>query len=152
MSCLTSWPSATCFHGDATVGKVAVIPYSSPTGAHKYLQKYGRWFESLDRTELYFVLYNPPNHWAACQINFKSRRVRYGDSLGWERPKLFFECLPCAPQTDGFSCLIIAVNTIAHNALGDPVWTQKRARAMRMKAFCDIVEHYANRQRSLSLL
>ncbi|KAJ7677295.1 hypothetical protein B0H14DRAFT_3684172 [Mycena olivaceomarginata] len=98
-------------------------------------------------------------HWTARSLDFSARTIRYGDSLGWKRPKEFFDALefwlhnsshpnfvvtddlPCAKQTDGFSCPIIAVNTIAHNALGDPVWTPQNAKAMRMKAFCDIVKH-----------
>ncbi|KAJ6589576.1 hypothetical protein B0H19DRAFT_1104163 [Mycena capillaripes] len=108
---------------------------------------------------LYFVLYRPPKHWTSCSLDFSAHQARYGDSLGWERPKDFFDAiqawldehqhpvfmvtddLPCAKQTDGFNCGIIAVNTIAHNALGDPLWTPKEAKAMRMKAFCDVVKH-----------
>lgn len=152
--------AADCFQGLATINGSTAVPYSSAAGAHKYLQKYGRWFKSLDRTHLYFVLYNPLKHWAACAIDFVARHVRFGDSLSWKQPKDFFaklpawlshhfgevpfkitDDLPCGHQTDRFNCLMFAINTVAHNALGDTMWEQSRARAMRMLAFCDIVKH-----------
>ncbi|KAJ7258247.1 hypothetical protein C8J57DRAFT_1234424 [Mycena rebaudengoi] len=129
------------------------------------LNKCGLWFQNTDHTHLYLVLYRPENHWTACSIDFERPCVRYGDSLRWKRPKDFFyglqfwvkehhgtefqvtDDLPCASQTDGFNCPIIAVNTVAHNALGDPLWTYENAEAMRMRAFCDILNVAAARLR-----
>ncbi|KAJ7433411.1 hypothetical protein FB451DRAFT_1419699 [Mycena latifolia] len=140
-------------------------------GAQKYLKKYGSWFHSPDHTALYFVLHRPPNHWTACAIDFQSKHIRYGDSLGWKRPKDFFQALrswtaehfagtaflvtddlPCASQTDGFNCPIISVNTVAHNALGDALWTSKTVRVLRMKAFCDISQHALSAKNISTLL
>jgi hypothetical protein len=137
-----------------------MTPITSNPGAQKYLSKYGTWFRNGDRTELHFVLYRPPNHWTACSIDFEGDHICYGDGLKWERPKDFFlalddwsadnfpdkefrvtDDLPCAVQTDGYNCPIISVNTVAHNFFGDPLWTRKAADTMRMKAFCDIVNH-----------
>jgi hypothetical protein len=136
------------------------LPISSHPGAQKYLKKYGTWFRSPDHTQLHFVLYRPPTHWTACAIDFKAKHIRYGDSLKWKRPKDFFlalkswttenfpdiefavtDDLPCAVQTDGYNCPLISVNTVAHNTLGDPLWTPKMANALRMQAFCDIAKH-----------
>ncbi|KAJ7219936.1 hypothetical protein GGX14DRAFT_559755 [Mycena pura] len=44
-------------------------------------------------------------------------------------------------KTDGVNCGIIAINAIAHNIFGDPLWTTKSAKTLRMKAFCDIVKN-----------
>ncbi|KAJ6487065.1 hypothetical protein DFH09DRAFT_1457048 [Mycena vulgaris] len=115
-------------------------------GAQKYLRKYASWFRSPDHTHLYFVLHRPPDHWTACSVDFKTEHIHYGDSLRWERPLNFFlaleswtadhfpdskflvtDDLPCASQTDGYNCPIISVNTIAHNTLGDPLWTPETA-------------------------
>ncbi|KAJ7255123.1 hypothetical protein B0H12DRAFT_1071051 [Mycena haematopus] len=130
---------------------------SSHPGAKKYLDKYGSWFRTGAQTELHFVMYRDPKHWTTCKIDFHDKHIRYGDGLKWERPEDFFlalkswtaehfpdveflvtEDLPGAIQTDGYSCPMIAVNAIAHNTLGDPLWTRKSANTMRMKAFCDI--------------
>ncbi|KAJ7218617.1 hypothetical protein GGX14DRAFT_595410 [Mycena pura] len=128
-------------------------------GGQRYLKKYGLWFQHSDHKRLYNILYRDPNHWTTAQVDFEDKRVRYGDGLKWDGPTDFFEGLlswigeyhsaefvvtedlPCAIQTDGFNCPIIAVNTIAHNEFGDALWTKKNAKAMRMKAFCDIVKH-----------
>ncbi|KAJ6532807.1 hypothetical protein B0H10DRAFT_2449660 [Mycena sp. CBHHK59/15] len=139
--------------------------------AHKYLKKYGSWFCSPDHTHLYFVLHRPPDHWTACGIDFEKKHIRYGDSLRWQRPEDFFRALeswttdqfpdakftvtkdlPCASQTDGYNCPIISVNTMAHEALGDILWTPETAKAMRMKAFCDISEHVLSAKHISTLL
>ncbi|KAJ7150342.1 hypothetical protein C8R46DRAFT_1358417 [Mycena filopes] len=129
-------------------------------GAQKYLRKYGTWFRSPDHTQLYLVLHRPPDHWTACTIDFEHSQIHYGDGLRWERPKDFFlalnawttenfpeqefqvaDDLPCALQTDGYNCPMISVNAVAHSALGDPLWTGETADTLRMKAFCELVEH-----------
>ncbi|KAJ6482001.1 hypothetical protein C8R45DRAFT_831472 [Mycena sanguinolenta] len=137
----------------------ATGPIRTSRGGQRYLDKYGTWFRDTEHRHLYLVLYRPPEHWTACAVDFHERTIRYGDSLGWERPKKFVDALQywlhandhsdftitdglrCAKQTDGFNCPIIAVNTIAHNVFGDPLWMSRNAKAMRMEAFCDIVKH-----------
>jgi hypothetical protein len=134
-------------------------PIVASGAGQKYLKKYGLWFQNSGHKKLYNVLYRHPNHWTTVRVDFEDKRVQYGDGLEWDRPTDFFEGLlswigdhhgaeflvtddlPCAVQTDGFNCPIIAVNTIAHNEFGDALWTEEEAKAMRMKAFCDIVKH-----------
>ncbi|KAJ7092781.1 hypothetical protein B0H15DRAFT_1020862 [Mycena belliarum] len=141
------------------VDGVPAGPITSSSGGLKYLKKYGVWFQDSNHKRLYTVLFRPPDHWTVCLVDFEGNRIRYGDGLGWSRPRDFFEGLeswigqhheakfeisedlPCAHQTDGFSCPIIAVNAIAHNEFGDTLWTQKDAKVLRMKAFCDILKH-----------
>ncbi|KAJ6471521.1 hypothetical protein C8R45DRAFT_1165330 [Mycena sanguinolenta] len=138
---------------------VATGPIIASAGGQKYLKKYGLWFQDNDHKKLYSILHRHPNHWTTVRVDFENRRVQYGDGMKWERPADFFkglqnwiadhhgaefpvtDDLPCAVQTDGFSCPVIAVNTIAHNEFGDALWTKAEAKAMRMKAFCDIVKH-----------
>ncbi|KAJ6606934.1 hypothetical protein B0H10DRAFT_1956731 [Mycena sp. CBHHK59/15] len=112
----------------------AVGPITLSPGAQRYLKKYGEWFQ---------------NH-----------RIQYSDLLGWTRLEDFFtglklwideyqenteftvtDDLPCAVQTDGHNCPIIAVNTVGLRALGDPLWTPENMKAMCMKAFCDILKY-----------
>ncbi|KAF7346851.1 hypothetical protein MSAN_01824400 [Mycena sanguinolenta] len=141
------------------VDGAATGPIRTSRGGQRYLQKYGAWSRDTEHRHLYLVLYRPPEHWTACSVDFQDRTIRYGDSLGWKRPKEFVDALqfwlrdnghsnftitddlPCAKQTDGFNCPIIAVNTIAHNVFGDQLWTAQNAKAMRMEAFCAIVKH-----------
>ncbi|KAJ6589508.1 hypothetical protein B0H19DRAFT_1249041 [Mycena capillaripes] len=138
---------------------VATGPICASGGGQAYLKKYAAWFHDKDHWYFHLVLYCPPKHWTACFLDFSTHKARYGDSLGWEQPKNFFgatqvwlnehdhlkfmvtDDLPCMEQTDRFNCGIIAVNTIAHNALGDPLWTPKKAKALCMRAFCNIVKH-----------
>ncbi|KAJ7604607.1 hypothetical protein DFH06DRAFT_1386901 [Mycena polygramma] len=146
------------------VDGTATGPIRASSSAQAYLKKYGAWFHEEGMRHLHLVLHRPPEHWTACSLDFSTHRARYGDSLGWGRPKDFFDAievwlketghpaftvaddLPCAKQTDGFNCPVIAVNAIAHRALGDPLWTAKSAKAMRMKAFCDLVKHALSRK------
>lgn len=137
----------------------SLIPYASDTAPHRFLKKYGTWFQDSTRTRLLFVLHSPPSHWAACSINFRTRHVQFGDSLGWGRPIAFFRGLPkwlsmhfghepfritndlpCAVQSNGFSCPMIAVNTVASQTVGDAQWTAECANLARMRAFVDLAE------------
>ncbi|KAJ6580223.1 hypothetical protein B0H10DRAFT_1962660 [Mycena sp. CBHHK59/15] len=139
---------------------------SSNPGAQKYLQKYGTLFQSVDHTHLYCVLYRPPKHWTACSVDFQEQHIRYGDSLGWKRPRDSFLALdtwteehfahakftvtndlPCTTQTDSFNCPIISVNAFTHNTLGDPLWTSETAKAMRMRAFSNIAKYSLSTKR-----
>ncbi|KAK6992199.1 hypothetical protein R3P38DRAFT_2570976 [Favolaschia claudopus] len=140
--------------------KDGTVPLLSHPGAQKYLTKYAAWFRTGSRTSLFFVLYRPPSHWTTCSIDFEARHIRYGDGLRWPRPAEFFDALgawlienfpdvpftvsddlPCAIQTDGYSCPIISVNAVAHTTMGDALWTAETADAMRMRAFCDILQY-----------
>ncbi|KAJ7031246.1 hypothetical protein C8F04DRAFT_1263064 [Mycena alexandri] len=122
-------------------------------------QKYRSWFQIDNHKRLYNILYRDPNHWTTSLVNFKKKQVKYGDGLKWKRLVTYNDGLQnwiekyhgaefvvsdnlmCAFQTDGFNCPIIAVNTIAHNEFGDALWTKEKAKAMQMKAFCDILKH-----------
>ncbi|KAJ6558971.1 hypothetical protein B0H10DRAFT_1967125 [Mycena sp. CBHHK59/15] len=138
----------------------AVGPITSSPGAQRYLKKYGEWFQSPDHSHLHIVLYQPIKHWTACSINFQDHQIQYSDLLGWTWLEDFFtglkvwideyqenteftvtDDLPCAVQTDGHNCPIIAVNTVGLRALGDPLWTPENTKAMCMKAFCDILKY-----------
>ncbi|KAJ7197465.1 hypothetical protein GGX14DRAFT_574247 [Mycena pura] len=127
--------------------------------AQRELRKYATWAQNPDHRKLYCVLYRHPDHWTTSAVDFHNFTVMYGDGLHWQRPAEFFNALkawlaessetqfrvtdnlPCAEQTDGSNCGIIAVNCIAHNIFGDALWTRKNARLLRAKAFCDIVKH-----------
>ncbi|KAJ6622832.1 hypothetical protein B0H10DRAFT_2214142 [Mycena sp. CBHHK59/15] len=162
----TTFARFICMVLPAVDGKAA-SPITSSPGAQRYLEKYGEWFQSPEHSHLHLVLYRPIKHWTACSIDFRDHRIQYGDSLGWKRPEDFFaglklwidkyhgnteftitDDLPCAVQTDGHNCPIISVNTVAHRALGDPLWTPETAKAMRMKAFCDILKYALSIKRS----
>ncbi|KAJ7148708.1 hypothetical protein C8R43DRAFT_1236758 [Mycena crocata] len=147
------------------VDGVATGPITTSGSGQRYLEKYGAWSQQKDHRNLHMVLYRPPTHWTACSLDFDAHHIRYGDSLRWERPQDFFDALefwvkehdatefivtddlPCAKQTDGYSCPIIAVNTIAHSIFGDALWTPGNAKAMRMKAFRDIVKYSLSAQK-----
>ncbi|KAJ7509290.1 hypothetical protein B0H11DRAFT_2427625 [Mycena galericulata] len=134
------------------VDGVALGPINTSQTGRDYLDKHRVWSMDKDHQYLHLVLYRPPKHWTACRLDFKNHQIQYGDGLHWSRPQEFFDALECwlrqrdatefiVTDDHGYNCPLIAVNTIAHNALGDPLWTPKNARAMRMKAFCDIVKY-----------
>ncbi|KAJ7211723.1 hypothetical protein GGX14DRAFT_394042 [Mycena pura] len=140
------------------VNGIAEGPIKESKGGRKYLEKHREWLRSRPDGQLYSVVYRPEEHWTVCKVVARERHTQYGDGLQWKRPQEFFESLglwlrdqngaefsttddlPCARQTDGVNCGIIAINAIAHNVFGDPLWTTKSAKALRMKAFCDIVK------------
>ncbi|KAJ6632560.1 hypothetical protein B0H10DRAFT_1938152 [Mycena sp. CBHHK59/15] len=98
--------------------ELLLLVVDAPIREHKDIwKKYGSWFQDAGHWYLYLVLYCPPDHWTTSLTR-------------WVHV-----------QTDGFNCPIISVNTIGHNALGDPLWTPQSAKTMRMKVFCDIVKH-----------
>jgi hypothetical protein len=69
-------------------------------------------------------------HWAVIEISLSARTIRYGDSLGWSLPEEWAERvrrwlrhiapgefevgkpIPVPAQGDGYSCAIIAMNTM----------------------------------------
>ncbi|KAJ7229028.1 hypothetical protein GGX14DRAFT_616418, partial [Mycena pura] len=140
------------------VNGVAEGKIKGSKGGKKYLEEHGKWLQNHPEGNLYNVVYRPPMHWTACKVAAGQQRIQYGDGLGWKRPKKFFEGLGLwlrdqtggdftmtddlcvARQLDGFNCGIIAINTIANNVFGDPLWTAGTANGLRMKAFCDIVK------------
>ncbi|KAF5334602.1 hypothetical protein D9611_012013 [Ephemerocybe angulata] len=125
-------------------------------------QTFGNQFSSEpQRYQLLTVAYSPPNHWAAMRLDLRGKNISgsWGDSLGWKQPKklvkgigiwldyhvplrryTFSDDLPCAVQTDSFSCGIVAVNALKHNLFGDPLWTAQSAAKLRIKEFCDIMD------------
>ncbi|KAJ7200399.1 hypothetical protein GGX14DRAFT_572153 [Mycena pura] len=128
-------------------------------GGQKYLERLGAWLRDPTHRYLYLALYRRPKHWTTALIDSDARRIHYGDGLNWAKPQEFSNALllwlrlqlgvefsisdnlPRAAQTDGTSCGIIAVNTIAHNVFGDSLWVEASANVMRMNAFCDLVEY-----------
>ncbi|KAJ7040182.1 hypothetical protein C8F04DRAFT_1254358 [Mycena alexandri] len=145
--------------GDEVLIVAPAGPINTSIGGQKYLKKYGSWFQINNHKRLYNVLYRDPNHWTTSLVDFEKKQVKYGDDLKWKRPVTYFDGLQnwiekyhgaefvvsdnlmCTFQTDGFNCPIIAVDTIAHNEFGDALWTKEKAKAMRMKAFCNILKH-----------
>ncbi len=130
----------------------------SLAGPNEYLKKYSTWIQHGLRDQLLFVFHVPPFHWAACIIDFKTAKIRYGDSLQLPQHRHFFKSLsvwlkmnfssitftitddlPCSRQRDSYNCPIISVNTVAHTVFGDPLWTEKMSCLKRMEAFCDIL-------------
>ncbi|KAK0244877.1 hypothetical protein EDD85DRAFT_785245 [Armillaria nabsnona] len=127
-------------------------------GANRYLEKYCTWFHTKCYDNLLFAFHVPPFHWAACLIDFKNGQIHYGDSLqlpchniflgrleAWLNEKfsdlhfVLSNDLPCMIQSNGFNCSMISMNTIAHEAFGDPLWTKKRSHLQRMETFCEIL-------------
>ncbi|KAJ7053106.1 hypothetical protein C8F01DRAFT_1089952 [Mycena amicta] len=141
------------------VDGVPTGPIATSVNGQAWLRRYSEWAKDPAHRYLFCVLHRPPNHWTTCFIDFTVGVVKYADGLHMSLPKPFFaaldvwlhqqgrgtfpvtEDLPCAKQTDGYNCPIIAINCIAHNVFGDEPWTASRADGMRMKAFCDIVKY-----------
>ncbi|KAI0301414.1 hypothetical protein BC826DRAFT_1102007 [Russula brevipes] len=105
------------------------------------------------------VAFSPPGHWACLLVDSQAGTICWGDSLGraipsgyearlkaWLEffvPQLRFlplQRLPCAHQTDSYSCGIISVNTLKHHLFGDTLWTESRREILRIEEFLDIMD------------
>ena len=113
--------------------------------------------------EVWTVVHSPPIHFGAISITKSNNilRVQWGDSLRFPQPKKmingikkwasyhlphvrlkFTQDLPCATQTDAFSCSVISINTLKHNLFGDERWTEKTREKIRIQEFLDILEYH----------
>jgi hypothetical protein len=89
------------------------------------------------------ITFSLPNNWACLFVDSQAKMIHWADSLGCVIPAGYKELLrtwlaifipqhlflplqylPCASQTDGYSCGIIAVNTVKHHLFGDDFWTE----------------------------
>jgi hypothetical protein len=105
------------------------------------------------------IAYSPPGHWACLIIDSQAKTICWGDSTGRAVPTGFedrlrawlalfspqthflpLQDLPCAHQTDSYSCGIIAVNTLKHHLFGDDLWISSRREILRIQEFLDIME------------
>ncbi|RXW12056.1 hypothetical protein EST38_g13798 [Candolleomyces aberdarensis] len=107
------------------------------------------------------VAHSPPNHWAAILVDCRASEitVSWGDSINrkpsrklvdgthtWLKHHLplrrytLNNDLVHAKQPDGFSCGIIAINTIKHYLFDVPLWTTRTSRQLRLREFCDIFD------------
>lgn len=102
--------------------------------------------------------FSPPGHWACFLIDFRAGTIAWGDSAGRDPPagfekrlrawlglfcpenQLTLQTLPCARQTDTYSCGIIAINTIKHHVFGDELWTESSRERLRVSEFLNILE------------
>ena len=92
-------------------------------------------------------------------IDTKAGTISWGDSIGRPIPHgledqlrawlahfipqtqfLPLCVLPCARQMDGYSCGVIAVNTLKHYLFGDELWSSSRRKIIRIQEFLDIME------------
>jgi hypothetical protein len=146
------------------------IPCDYITKAPKSVQKLGSLIsESSSGLRVATVVYSDPSHWASLIIDCQARTIAWGDSLaagraapaGLEKrlkawlglfaPQIEFsalQVLPCAHQTDGYSCGIIAVNTLKHNLFGDELWDESHREFLRIAEFLDILDISESRTRS----
>jgi len=113
--------------------------------------------------EVWTVVHSPPIHFGAMSITKSNNilKVQWGDSLRFSQPKKmingikkwashhlpharlkFTQDLPCATQTDAFSCSIISINTLKHNLFDDERWTEKTREKIRIQEFLDILEYH----------
>ncbi|KAK7035013.1 hypothetical protein R3P38DRAFT_3493633 [Favolaschia claudopus] len=73
-------------------------------------------------SELWFTaLWEEQIHWLAFKCDFANLTLSYGRFNKLFRAK--GNALTCGAQDDGISCGFIAINTLAHNTLGDDIWT-----------------------------
>ena len=105
------------------------------------------------------VAFSPPGHWACFLVDFQAGTILWGNSAGHKPPTGFekrlniwlglfcpeikfsaLQRLPCAHQTDAFSCGIIAINTIKHHLFGDELWTQSSRECLRVAEFLNILK------------
>jgi hypothetical protein len=136
------------------------IPSDYAEKAPKSVQRLGSIIsECSSAIRVTTVSFSPPGHWACLIVDFQTRTIGWGDSagraapaslekrlktwLGLFSPQIKFsalQALPCAEQTDGYSCGIIAVNTLKHNIFGDRLWSESHRESLHIAEFLDILE------------
>ena len=136
------------------------IPYDYTKNAPKSVQQLGSVIsKSPSDIRIATVSFSPPGHWACLIINFQARTISWGDSAGRVAPAglekrlkawlhifspqiefLALQVLPCARQTDAYSCGIITINTLKHNIFGDELWSQSRCESLHIAEFLNILE------------
>jgi hypothetical protein len=136
------------------------IPCDYVMKAPKSVQKLGSAIsETSSSLRVATVSFSPPGHWACLVIDCQAGTIGWGDSagraapaglekrlkawLGLFSPQIEFstpQALPCAHQTDGYSCGIIAVNTLKHNLFGDKLWNESHRESLRIAEFLEILE------------
>ncbi|KAF5384382.1 hypothetical protein D9615_003130 [Tricholomella constricta] len=138
---------------------------------NKYDRTVLKRYENLVKTKgiqaIFFPLHVDTNHWIVGKIDFQSDTVSYGDSnsslLFMAVPRKFNRkllkwlssafgrcftdngnCLPCATQVDGYSCGLLAINTIGHAVSGVPLWQTKYATQHCVKWFLEFADRALN--------
>lgn len=116
------------------------------------------------------IAFSPPGHWACLLIDSLAGTINWGDSAGRAVPSGFedrlrawlglfipktqflpLQELTCARQTDGYSCGIIAVNTLKHHLFGDDLWTSSRREIFRIQEFLDIMDFSESQRACVSI-
>lgn len=107
------------------------------------------------------ISYWPKYHWGFIMITISGGRVqaKWGDGLHkrvplslekgikmWSKRYLPQHVVtvdggfPCAVQTDGYSCGIVAINALKHHVLGEPFWTMASREQCRINEFLGCME------------
>ncbi|KZV86031.1 hypothetical protein EXIGLDRAFT_698751 [Exidia glandulosa HHB12029] len=102
------------------------------------------------------------NHWIAICINIPLQQILYADSLGGKFPEehriginmwlakhglgpCSLGTMPHAIQDDSYSCGIIAINSIEHNVLHVPLWTEAQKHTIRVDWLHRIIDLHKER-------
>ena len=99
-------------------------------------------------------------HWTACVLNISKGEYHFGDSLDSQPPVALQSALELwlrrnnadvplrrgkdldhASQTDGWSCGIIAINTLENYFLGYPLWTAEKNADIRITKYINLLEY-----------
>ncbi|KAK1223303.1 hypothetical protein PQX77_013841 [Marasmius sp. AFHP31] len=145
------------------------------TDHQRPLTKYlGRLEARLKRLEVHYLVFPVFNehaqHWLAFRVDFSKKIITYGDSLahqGLVPPKSVLrklkwwldtwfggdfevvgEGLEHGQQDDLIVCGMLAVNTIAHQCLGDPLWTVSRKTFDRANWFIELCKAHKSSRNS----
>ncbi|KAH7918522.1 hypothetical protein BV22DRAFT_1051683 [Leucogyrophana mollusca] len=133
-------------------------PYAQAV-ALPHLRHYTSVLKSGQHTILYFPGHINNNHWVAFCVDFNRRSLRYvyvssnskpikviRAAQTWLRKEFGSpfkdegDTLTHGVQNDQFSCGICVVNTIAHNAFGDELFTHAKQFVMRILLFVELAE------------
>jgi hypothetical protein len=117
------------------------------------------------------ISYSPEYHWASLLIDICAGTIAWGDSLGhlipdgfekrlraWlaifvpEKQFLPLQNLPCARQGDGYSCGMIAINTLKHHIFGDKLWSTSQREVLHIQEFIDILKFSEGQRACVSIL
>jgi hypothetical protein len=163
-------PAFTSHIFDSPLLSTCITPDAYSHVAPKYVIRLGNKLkDAASGILITAVMYSPENHWACLLIDSKARTICWGDSIGCAMPaggegrlrmwlSLFLphtqflplQNLPCASQSDSYSCGIIAINTLKHHLFGEELWTSPRRETLRIEEFLDIMEFSESWKASVS--
>jgi hypothetical protein len=133
----------------------------------RWTRRQGQILVDRVRTHLGFIANSGGDHWVAVVLDFEANLIWHGDSLGRSiHPELravlewwtyqhtatafSLRTLPITQQRDGFSCGLLAYNSLAHFFLQTPLMDASRVAEERLKILISICHRHQDQSAAIN--